>query len=313
MTEGSPDLNADALPDLPPDLAEGMQQALAVGDRLKAAGDIAAEAAYWAEGAPDVPVRDLAWPGAAHQAQAARLYRGSRGAPAPFVLYIHGGGWVGGSIALNEPLCRALAAESGWSVLSVSYRLAPDHRYPAALSDIRAAMDWLAREGGALGLDAARMVLAGASAGANLAMAAAFARPGAASGLLLYYGVYDRDFGRESYRRHAGGPGITAARMREIFDLYAPDAGKDPLVVPLHAPDLSGLPASCLIAAGIDVLLDENAAMAARLNAAGVACEFHVEPGVTHGFINRGRHVPAASACLTRGAEFLKRLSGDNE
>lgn len=296
-----------------PAFAEGMEEMLRVSDELKAAGDIAAEAAYWAEGAPEVPVEDLAYPGAAHQAQAVRLYRGSLEAPAPVVLYAHGGGWVGGGIAQNERLCRTLAAESGWSVFSISYRLAPDDPYPAALTDVQAAMDWLALEGGKLGLDPSRMVLSGSSAGANLALAAALAKPGVATGLLLYYGVYDRDFGRESFGQHGDGPGITRARVEEIFDLYAPDAGNDPLVVPYHAPDLAFLPPACLIAAEIDVLRSENEAMAQRLKDAAVATEFHVEPGVTHGFINRGRHVPAASACLTRGAEFLKRLSGDTQ
>ena len=101
------------------------------------------------------------------------------------------------------------------------------------------------------------------------------------------------------------------ARVAEIFDLYAPDAGTDPGVTPLYAPNLSGLPPACLIAAERDVLRSENEAMAAALQQAGVKATLHIEPGVHHGFINRGRLLPAARSCLTRGADFLGRLIQD--
>ncbi|MDF0597283.1 alpha/beta hydrolase [Psychromarinibacter halotolerans] len=292
--------------------ADGMVATLAEETRLKALDDPDATAAFWSDGAPEVAgVKDLFYPGAAGQQQAARLYRGAAGADAPVLLYLHGGGWNGGSIALNEAACRALAAESGWSVLSVSYRLAPAHPYPAGLNDAQAALGWLAENGAALGLDPGRIAIGGASAGANLALACALSRPGATIGMLLVYGVYDRDFSRESYDRYGEGPGLTKVRMTELFAMYAPDAGTDPLVVPLHSDALSALPPACLIAAELDVLADENADMAAALRGAGVDTDYHQEPGVTHGFINRGRLLPAARACLTRGADFLKRLSGD--
>ncbi|MDF0603741.1 alpha/beta hydrolase [Psychromarinibacter sp. C21-152] len=291
--------------------APGMAEVLAEEARLTALEDPAATAAFWAEGTPDVPVEDLSYPGAEGQPQAARLYRGAAPAPAPVLIFAHGGGWVGGSIALNEAACRALAADSGWSVLSISYRLAPAYPFPAGLEDVKAALRWLGQDGaGPLGLDPARIALGGASAGANLAMATALSIPGAAQGLLLYYGVYDRDTTRPSFAEHDASPGITTARVREIFDLYAPGAGTDPLVVPFHAPDLSVLPPACLIAAEMDVLRSENEAMAARMRAAGCDVDFHVEPGVHHGFINRGRLLPAARSCLSRGADFLNRLSG---
>ncbi len=294
-------------------LAPGMAATLAEETRLKALNDPDATAAYWAEGAPGVAaVEDLTYPGAAGQTQAARLYRGSDVATAPVLLYLHGGGWTGGSIALNEAACRALAAESGWAVMSVSYRLAPADPYPAGLNDAQAALAWLADNAASLGLDPARIAIGGASAGANLALACALSRPGATVGLLLIYGVYDRDFGRDSYRRFGEGPGLSAARMQELFSMYAPDAGNEPLVVPLHSTDLSTLPPACLIAAELDVLADESADMAEALRKAGVDTDYHQEPGVTHGFINRGRHLPAARACLSRGADFLQRLSGDH-
>jgi acetyl esterase len=291
------------------DYAPGMDEVLAAEARL-AGADRETVGAFWAEGAPEVAgVEELTLPGASGQDQPARLYRGTTGAPAPVALYIHGGGWIGGGLALNEHSCRSLVAESGWSLLAVTYRLAPAHPFPAGLEDCAAALDWLRDNAAGLGLDAGRIAFAGTSAGANLALALALERPGIARGLLLHYGVYDRDFGRGSFARYGDGPGLTAQRVREIFAAYAPKTGTDPRVTPLHAPDLSALPPACLIAAERDVLADENAAMAVRLREAGVETEFHIEPGVHHGFINRGRLLPAARACLARGGAFLRRLT----
>ncbi len=289
--------------------APGMAEVLAAEARLKTA-DPATAGAFWGEEAPEVAaVEELELPGAAGQAQPARLYRGTEGRPAPVLLHIHGGGWIGGGLALNEHSCRSLVAESGWSLLAVTYRLAPQHPFPAGLEDCMAALDWLLEEAEGLGLDPGRIAFSGTSAGANLALAMALTRPGIAKGLLLHYGVYDRDFDRGSFARYGEGPGLTAERVRGIFDAYAPDAGTDPRVTPLHAPDLSFLPPACLIAAERDVLADENVAMAGRLREAGVETEFHLEPGVHHGFINRGRLLPAARACLARGGAFLRRLT----
>ncbi|WP_172296441.1 alpha/beta hydrolase [Pseudoruegeria sp. HB172150] len=290
--------------------APGMTEVLTEEARLAALEDPAATAAFWGEGAAEVAgIEDMTYPGADGQAQAARLYRSGKEF-APILLYVHGGGWVGGSIALNDPACRTLVAESGWNVFSISYRLAPRYPFPAGLNDVQAALGWLAQNANSMGLDGARIAIGGASAGANLSMAAALLQPGAFVGMLLYYGVYDRDFDNESMLRHDTDPGITRTRVQEIFQLYAPDAGTDPLVTPLHAKNLSGLPPACLIAAEIDVLRSENEAMAARLREAGINTDFHIEPGVHHGFINRGRLLPTARACLSRGADFLKRLSG---
>lgn len=288
-------------------LAPGMADCLAQEDRF---ADDAEAAAFWAEGAPDVPTEDLSYPGAAGQPQPLRLYRGALPAPAPTLVYIHGGGWTGGSIALNESACRTLAAGSGWTVASLSYRLAPVHPYPAGLDDCRAGLSVLRDRAAALGLGAGRMALGGASAGANLALAAALAEDRAAlAGLLLIYGVFGDDLDTHTYRTYAEAPGLTRARMGELFDLYDPDRRRhdDPLVAPLHA-DLAGLPPCCLIAAEHDVLRADSEILADRLRAAGVPATLHTEPGVTHGFINRARLVPAAAASLARAVRFLGEL-----
>jgi acetyl esterase len=265
--------------------------------------------AYWAEAAPRVPFEDKVYPGADGQSQRARLYRGDPGAPV--LLYIHGGGWCGGSIALNDPVCRGITAETGWNVVSISYRLAPVHPYPAGQNDCLAAWNWLAAELGRLGLRHAPIALGGASAGANLALATCLAgSEGTASALVLFYGVFGSDLNTDSYHTYQNGPGLTRARMAELFEMYDPGQLRetDPLIAPLLSDDLSALPPTCLIAAEHDVLLDDSRQLAARLYGAGTSHEFHIETGVTHGFINRGRLVPAARHAISRAANFLSTL-----
>jgi acetyl esterase len=289
--------------------AEGMEAAIRRHEGF-ASDDEAA--AFWAEGAPAVPVSDHVYPGGSGQPQAVRLYRGGASSPSPVLLYVHGGGWQGGSIALNEAACRALAADSGWTVASISYRLAPAHPYPAAEQDCAAALRWLREQATALEIDAGRIAVGGTSAGANLAMALALTRlQPSLAGLVLFYGVFGADFETGSYRTFAEGFGLTRARMQTMFELYDP-AGRrdrDPLVTPLLG-DLAGLPPAAVIAAELDVLRDDSLAMAAAMRAAGVPVLLHVEPGVTHGFINRARMVPAAAASLARAAGFLKDRLG---
>ncbi|MFW2545129.1 alpha/beta hydrolase [Primorskyibacter sp. 2E107] len=262
-------------------------------------------AAFWAEGAAAVPTVDLTVPGGAGQTQAARLYRGAE--HAPVLLFMHGGGWTGGSIDLNERACAALAAEGGWSVLSVSYRLAPEHPFPAGLSDCCAALRWL--RGGGLGFQPERVALGGASAGGNLALACALSEGGPLAVLLLFYPVCGDDFDTQSYYEYAEGFGLTRARMQELFSLYDPEEmyRNDPRLVPLKG-DLRGMPRCEIIAAELDVLADDSRRLASRLTEAGVPNTLHIEPGVTHGFINRGRLIPAADICLSRAAKALRHI-----
>lgn len=278
--------------------AEGMEAALVEEARLD--GNPDAAAAFWREGAPDVPFEDVAIPGGAGQDQPARLY----GTGTRTLLYIHGGGWAGGSVALNESSALHLAAKSGWRVLAPSYRFAPEHPYPAALDDCRAALRWLEGQGGPI-------AVGGVSAGGNLAMALALSEPRETfAGLLLVYGVLGADFSTGSYEAFAEGPGLTRARMVELFEMYDPDHRRDsdPLITPLLETDLSGLPPAFLIAAGIDPLLDDSCALANRLAEAGNRGTYLEVAGVTHGFINRGRLVPAAPEALSDAADFLKAL-----
>lgn len=286
--------------------APGMEEALRQGD-LFSSDDEAAR--FWSVDAPDVPYEETTYTGGARQPQRARLYRGD--ADAPTLLYIHGGGWCGGSIDLNDPATRGICSESSWNVFSISYRLAPAHPYPAGLEDCLAAFRWLQDAGATLGLRPGPIALGGASAGANLAMAASLALEAQdVAALVLFFGVYGHDLNTDSYRAYRNGPGLTRARMVEMFEMYDPEhrRERDPLIAPLNATDLARTPPACLIAAEHDVLLDDSRRMAAALAEAGTPHAFHVEPGVTHGFINRGRLVPAARASVSRAASFLKDL-----
>lgn len=264
-------------------------------------------AAFWSEGAPDVGVEDHNYPGGAGQPQRVRIYRGGDGS-APTLLYVHGGGWVGGSIDLNERCARGLAHIAGCNVASISYRLAPAHPYPAALKDCLAAAGWLRTAGRELGLNPDTIWIGGASAGGNLALAASLASErGTFAGQVLFYPVAGADFETASYGRYADGPGLTRTRMRDMFDLYDPEGRRshDPLVTPLVAGDFGRFPQTCLIAAEHDVLREDSVRLAERLREAGVTLDFHIERGVTHGFINRGRLVPSADAAIARAAGFV--------
>jgi len=267
-------------------------------------------AAFWSGAGAEMPSEDLTYLGGSGQPQRLRLYRGGD-AQSPTLLYIHGGGWVGGSIELHDYSARGMALEAQCNVVSISYRLAPQHKYPAGLDDCLAATRWIEEQGASQGINPERIVIGGASAGGNLAAAAALASaPNRYLALLIYYGVLGCDFETPSYQRYDQGPGLTRARMRELFSLYLDEMSQasEPLVSPLLSADLAKLPQSLVIAAEHDVLLDDNLAFVKALQAAGVSVSSHVEPGVTHGFINRGRLVPSADRSISIAAKFLASL-----
>lgn len=312
---------AAALARMDPDMAAAFERELAQAAAPLPARDLAEErrrgiegARWWNEGLPELAaVEDHEAPGPGGPVRV-RLFRPDRHVAAPVVLYLHGGGWAQGSVAQNEPAIRTLADSSGWAVAAPTYRLAPEHPYPAGLDDCRAALAWLRAGADDLGL-APRIALAGASAGANLALATCLAsRSDAAppmAALVLFYGVFGADLDTPSYREFGGDTfGLPRARMAQYLDWYDPAGARhrDPLLQPLVA-DLTGLPPTWLLAAGLDPLRDETLALHERLEAAGVATSLRVEPGAVHGFINRGRMVRAARDSLAEAARFLRELS----
>ncbi|MBV1798643.1 alpha/beta hydrolase fold domain-containing protein [Siccirubricoccus sp. G192] len=246
-----------------------------------------------------------------------RVHRPSRGTgPLPVLVYLHGGGWVWNSIDTHDRLMREYAAAAGCAVIGPDYALSPEAAFPQALEECAGVAAWVAAHGAEWGLDPARIVLGGDSAGANLAAGAALllreaAKPVALRGLLLNYGVFDSRLDTPSYREFATGYGLTLERMEFYWRSYAPrEADRlSPLAAPLRG-DLAGLPPCLLQIAELDVLASENLAMADRLRQAGVAVEAAVIPGTVHGFLRAIGHVGAARQAVAAAGQWLQaRLS----
>jgi acetyl esterase len=211
----------------------------------------------------------------------------SGGGALPLVAYLHGGGWVVGTIAAFDPVCRALANASGALIASIGYRLAPEHPFPAALEDARAAVRWLAANARELGADPARVGIAGDSAGGNLAtVTARRLRDDGDSPLrfqALVYPVCDSALNTPSYRDD--GIGLTPESMKRYWELYLDGAdGRQPDASPLQAGDLAGLPPAFVLTVRDDVLRDEGEAYARALEAAGVPVTLSRYDGAVHGF-----------------------------
>jgi acetyl esterase len=202
-------------------------------------------------------------------------------------VWLHGGGWVLGSIDTYDAPARALARAAGALVVSVEYRLAPEHRFPAAVQDSLAAVRWAAARGAELGGDPARMAVAGDSAGGNLAaVVARRLRDELPLRLqVLIYPVTDGGVNTPSFREFADRYGLTAAGMRRFWELYLDGAdSSDPDASPLRDPDLSGVAPAYVLTADHDVLRDEGEAYAGALERAGVPVTLVRWPGTIHGF-----------------------------
>jgi acetyl esterase len=256
-------------------------------------------------------VEDFNVTGAAGQPMHARLYAAST-TRLPVLLFLHGGGFMIGSLETHDSLCRQFARRSGAAVIAVEYRLAPEHRFPAAVDDAWAAMQWLAGGGAtALGLDGDQLAVGGDSAGGTLAAACALhARdtgPRLALQLLITPGTAayaDTD----SHRRFASGFLLDAVTIEWFFEHYIDQRQRsDWRFAPLHADDFDGLAPACVILAECDPLVDEGVAYADRLRAAGVPVELDIYRGVTHDFIKMGRTLPEASEALDVAGRALSR------
>jgi len=242
-----------------------------------------------------------------------RIYTPQGNSPFPILAYYHGGGWVVGTLDGYDDLCRSLCHRSGAVVISVDYRLAPEHKYPAAAEDCYAATAWAAAHAGEIGGDAKRLVVMGDSAGGNLsAVVALMARdrggPAIAAQVPIYP-VTNCDYDTASYHFFDSGYGLTRGMMRYFWDAYLrePSDAAQPYASPLKAESVSGLPPTLMITAQYDVLRDEGQAYAARLRQAGnrVRCTEYL--GMTHGFINGGAIYPEANRAISQAAEAVKR------
>ena len=233
-------------------------------------------------------------------------------AEAPLIIYFHGGGWTIGSLETSDGPCRFLAAAVGARVLSVDYRLAPEHPFPAGVEDAFAAFHWATERAPELGCDPARIAVAGDSAGGNLAAATSLLA--AAGGgrrpamQLLIYPVTDTVGGQRSREVFAEGFLLTKADMDWFEAHYIPrdtDRG-DPRISMLRAADLSGLPPTYIATAGFDPLRDEAEQFAERASAAGVTVALHRHTGLIHGFANMTAISRTARAAMHEIAGALR-------
>jgi acetyl esterase len=260
---------------------------------------------------PVAETRDLAIPGPGGPIPA-RLHRPAATGTLPVLVFFHGGGWVVGDIESHDTGCRHLANRAECAVISVDYRLAPEHKFPAAVEDCFAATAWVAGNAAALGVDAGRLAVGGDSAGGNLAaVVSLLARDHGAPRIgyqVLIYPATDAAMRHDSIARFAEGYVLTRATMRWFYEQYlrTPDDAADWQASPLAAADLSGLPPAFVLTAGYDPLCDEGDAYAARLAAAGVAVMHRRFPGQVHGFLLNGKIIRAAETALDETAAALR-------
>jgi acetyl esterase len=269
---------------------------------------------------PDPPqvaeVRDLAV-SAPHGTIPLRLYRGlgtRPGAALPGLVFFHGGGWVIGDLDTHDTVCRHLANAAGCAVVSVDYRLAPEHKFPAAVEDALDAVRWIAQKAGSLGLDAGRLAVGGDSAGGNLAAVVCLdARDQGGPALrhqLLIYPAVDMAFTHPSHRIHTEGLPLTHATAAWFRDHYLRSAADraDWRASPLRAAGFRNLPPATVLTAGFDPLCSEGEEYVRALSAAGVAVLHRHYAGQIHGFITMGRIVAAAGEALDDAAAELREV-----
>lgn len=242
-----------------------------------------------------------------------RIYRPSvvaDNAALPALLFLHGGGWMLGDLDYGAWLCASLAEGLRIAVISVGYRLAPEHAFPAGLEDSLAALDYIVRYAKALAIDGERIAIAGDSAGANLAAVCAIHARDEGLPLraqILLYPVTDVAEERESWHRNGDGFGLTAAAMRWFRDAYVGEADPhDWRLSPLRAERLDGVAPALVLTCGYDPLRDEGDAYAARLKEAGVPTRHLPYPGQIHGFLMWPGVVAGAEQGLAQIAEELR-------
>ncbi len=233
--------------------------------------------------------------------------------PHPVLVYFHGGGWTIGDLDTHDPVARALADRAECIVVSVDYRMGPEHRFPAALDDALAAFAWVAAHAAEFGGDVSRLAVGGDSAGGNLAAVVAQQTLAGAARCpdfqLLVYPVTDLGAEADSYETFAEGFYLTRPLMRWFAANYLTDRdeeGLDPRVSPLRAASLAGLPSTFVMTAGYDPLRDEGKAYAMRLLDAGVDVEYRNYDSLIHGFFSMGGVVREARRAFDDAVAALR-------
>ncbi len=245
-----------------------------------------------------------------------RLYRPigvPASAPLPALVFFHGGGWVIGDLETHDVLCRQLTAEAGVSVVAVDYRLAPEHKFPAAVDDAWAATRWIVAHAAELGVDPGRLAVGGDSAGGNLATVVVLLARGqggpALASQMLIYPVTDLAAETASYREFCDGYLLTRESMRWFKDHYVSteEEAADWRASPLRARSLAGLVPALIVTAGFDPLRDEGQAYAERLRDAGVRVDYLCYGGMIHGFVPMGRLIDTGNRAVSHIASFLRQ------
>jgi acetyl esterase len=300
-------------------------QARAILEQMTAAGnppieDVSVEEARQAsaamaemQGAPEpvAKVEDRNLPGPGGDIPV-RIYVPDGKGPLPVLAYFHGGGWVVGGIESSDSLCRTLANAAGCIVVSVDYRLAPEHPFPAAADDAYAATRWIAANAAGFGGDPSRLAVSGDSAGGNLAavvsLMARDRREPAIRFQLLIYPVTDAACDSPSYSENADGYFLTKAAMRWFWNHYVPnDTDRmHAYASPLHAGNFADLPPALVITAEFDPLRDEGERYAERLRAAGVPVQLARYDGMIHGFFTMGSVLDQGRTAVARAAAALR-------
>jgi acetyl esterase len=241
-----------------------------------------------------------------------RVYTPAGAGPHAGVVYLHGGGWVLGTLDAYDVVCAPLARDVPCVVVSVDYRLAPEHRFPAAADDCYAAVRYVAEHAAEFGIDPARLAVGGDSAGGNLtAVVTQMAREKGGPRLafqLLVYPATDAAMDTPSYRENGQGYFLTADLMAWFWNHYVPDAATraNPRVSPLRAGDWRGLPPALVITAEYDPLRDEGEAYAARLKAAGVPVTLTRYAGMIHGFFGFPGAIARGKDAIAEAARALR-------
>ena len=269
------------------------------------------ERRYWNADAPDLPeISNFAIPGPVGDIPV-RFYFPIQKRPLPALVYLHGGGWVVGSIDTHDKIMRLLALRSGAAVVGVDYSLSPEHKFPTAFEETMAVVNYLRNHGHEQGFEEDRMAMGGDSAGANLSVAMSIMlrpdHPELLKLLLLFYGAYGlRDSGS---RRLWGGPedGMGEADLAYYQACYfsGDENFNDPRFNVLKA-DLTGLPPMFISAAEYDPLIDDSTTLKTLLDEAGVPNEMKIYQGVLHGFLHLSRMVDKASQAIDDAAEALR-------
>jgi acetyl esterase len=251
-------------------------------------------------------IEDITIPGPDGIRMPARIYRPPGSGPFPVLLHFHGGGWVGGSISNDDLRCHVTARRAGIIIVSLDYRLAPEHPFPAGLEDAYAALLWLHSNAPEIGVDPHRIGLSGSSAGANLAIGATFLTRDRAGPRvkfqLLAYPVCDTSRSQPSHQENATSPLLTSDMMAWFIGQYLPPGipAEHPLVAPLRATNFHNLPPALIITAECDPLRDEAATFACRLRDAGIQVTCTCYDGMVHGFITRAPSHPQSQAAIAQ-------------